>query len=312
MVRAKSSIAKKTPNLPGSFGPSQIRRAVVRWLGTVFPGAAATWLEEIFLTPVRHLSSKDTDASFSDDRVTRIPYGGGWLSAWSWGEGPTVLLLHGWSGYAAQLKEFVEPLRAAGFRVVAFDAPAHGASDGQRTNLIEYAEAVLQVAGAVGPVHGIIAHSFGAPAAALAAKRGFDTSRMVFIGPPLSLEDASQRVAEFVGVPPKVRDLMQRRVERRLGVPWKEMQTDSVIAKLNIPLLVFHDEGDREVPWRDGAAITRSAKRGRLVTTAGLGHSGILRDPEVVKQAVDFLGHRTAGQTLGQNRDSAVKDGVVT
>ena len=289
MVRAQASIANRKSKVRAPLGLRQIRRGAVRLFGTILPGVAATWFENFFLTPVRHLSS-NADASFSDGRATRIPYTGGSLSAWSWGEGPTVLLVHGWSGYAAQLKEFVEPLRAAGFRVVAFDAPAHGASDGQRTNLVEYAGAVLQVAIAVGPVHGIIAHSFGAPATALAVSFGFDTSRMVFIGPPLSLEHASQRVAEFLGVPPKVRDLMQRRVERWLGMPWKEMQTDHLIAKLDIPLLVFHDDGDREVPWRDGAVITRSAKHGRLVTMSGLGHRGILRDRGVVKQAVDFFG----------------------
>ncbi len=200
-----------------------------------------------------------------------------------------MLLLHGWSGHAAQLTEFVEPLRSAGFQVVAFDAPAHGASDGQRTNLIEYAGAVLQVVGAVGPINGIVAHSFGAPAAALAAKRGLQASRVVFIGPPVSLVDASQRVAQFLGVPPKVRDLMQRRVERRLGVPWKELRTDIMIAQLDVPLLVFHDERDRDVPWEDGAAIARAAMHGRLVTTSGLGHHRILRDRDVVEQAIDFL-----------------------
>src|SRR6185369_13484958 len=27
---------------------------------------------------------------------------------WAWGRGPTVLLMHGWGGYAAQLQQFVQ------------------------------------------------------------------------------------------------------------------------------------------------------------------------------------------------------------
>jgi len=33
-----------------------------------------------------------------------------------WGKGPTVMLVHGWSGRGAQLGELVEPLVAAGDR----------------------------------------------------------------------------------------------------------------------------------------------------------------------------------------------------
>ncbi len=282
----------------------QIRRAIVCLFGVVRPGLAATWLEKIFLTPRRHGSPNDAGTWPSSGRNTRIPYGDGGLSVWSWGEGPTVLLLHGWSGHAAQLTEFIEPLRSAGFQVVVFDAPAHGASDGERTTLVEYAEAVLQVVEAVGPIHGIVAHSFGAPAAALAAKRGLQARRVVFIGPPVSLVDASQRVAEFLGLPPKVRHLMQRRVEKRLDVPWSDLRTDIMIAQFDVPLLVFHDVLDRDVRWEDGAAIARAAKDGRLVTTWQLGHHRILRDREVVRQAVDFLA--ATRQQVGELADPIV------
>ena len=79
---------------------------------------------------------------------------------------------------------------------------------------------------------------------------------------------------------------------------WSELETDSVMSEMDIPLIVFHDEGDREVPWDAGAAIARRARRGRLVTTSGLGHVRILRDREVVEEAVDFLtaGHRQGGK----------------
>jgi len=47
---------------------------------------------------------------------------------WRWGSGPTVLLMHGWGGYGAQMQPFVEPLVRSGHRVVLFDAPSHGVS----------------------------------------------------------------------------------------------------------------------------------------------------------------------------------------
>ena len=56
-----------------------------------------------------------------------------------------------------------------------------------------------------------------------------------------------------------------------------------------MPLLVFHDRDDAEVPWSDGAAIAGAWPGARLVTTAGLGHRRILRDERVVSQAVAFV-----------------------
>src|SRR4029079_1563799 len=47
------------------------------------------------------------------------------IVAWSFGEGPAVVLAHGWNGRGGQLGAFVDPLVRAGFRVVTFDAPGH-------------------------------------------------------------------------------------------------------------------------------------------------------------------------------------------
>lgn len=266
-----------------------IRRAAFRIFGTLAPRRAALWFERMILTPSLHRRSSDDSESFPDAAHTRIPYGNGWLSVWSWGDGPTVLLLHGWGGRAVHLQEFVEPLLAAGFRVVAFDAPAHGRSDGMRTNLVECAGAVLQVAGTVGPIYGIIAHSFGSPTAAMAARHGLEIDRMVFIGAPVSIAKLTSKIADFLGLPRRVSQRTLRLIESRLDISMEEVETDRVLAGLDIPLLVFHDEEDRDVPWEDGASIARAAKDANLVRTSGLGHRRIIRDPAVIQQAVDFM-----------------------
>ncbi len=241
------------------------------------------------LTPSLYVRRRDQESAFPEGDQMRVPFAKGRLSAWSWGAGPTVLLLHGWSGRAAHLEEFVAPLRRAGLRVVALDHPAHGRSDGVRTNLLECADAVRQVAAAVGPIHGIIAHSFGSPAAAMAVKQGLDVKRMVFIGAPVSIPKLTDNVAAMIGLPQRVATMMQERVAERLGFSWGDLDTDRVMSNLDVPLLVFHDEEDPDVPHRDGVAIARSVRDGKLVTTSGLGHRRIIRDPAVVQQAVEFI-----------------------
>lgn len=279
--------------VPGARTTSPLRtiqRTAMRVFGTVAPGPAATWFENFILTPSRYRSN-GTDTSFTDGELLRIPYGHGWLSAWSWGEGPVVMLMHGWSGRAVHLDGFVQPLVDAGFRVVAFDAPAHGQSDGVMTNIIDCTGAALQVAGTAGQIHGIIAHSFGSPTAAYAVQHGLGVRRMVLIGAPVSFGNLTHRIATMMGFPPNVSELMQRRLENRLGISWDELDTDKMLAETAVPLLVFHDEDDREVPYENGVAIVSAVENARLVTTSGLGHRRIVRDPEVVRQAVEFMSY---------------------
>ncbi|HEX6673981.1 MAG TPA: TetR family transcriptional regulator, partial [Actinomycetes bacterium] len=46
---------------------------------------------------------------------------------------------------------------------------------------------------------------------------------------------------------------------------------------------------DRETSWSDGRAIAIAWPDARLLTTTGLGHRRVLRDPEVVTQVAGFL-----------------------
>ena len=274
---------------PAATTVQRLRRMAFWAFGTVAPRAAARWFERLILTPQLYPGARDAEDPSPDGTHTRVPYGSGWLSVWSWGDGPVVLLMHGWGGRAVHLQEFVKPLLAEGFRVVAFDAPAHGRSDGVRTNLVECTGAVLQVAGAVGPVHGIIAHSFGSPTAAMAVRHGLEVNKMVFIGAPASIGKLTHNIARVIGFPARVSQLTQERIESRLGISMEDLETDRVLASIDVPLLVFHDEGDRDVPWEDAESIVRAAKEANLVTTSGLGHRRIIQDAEVVQQAVDFL-----------------------
>ena len=61
-----------------------------------------------------------------------------------------------------RFSSLIDPLVKSGYRVVAFDAPAHGRSSGSHVDLMDHADAIMAVTGKIGPVYGIIAHSFGA------------------------------------------------------------------------------------------------------------------------------------------------------
>ena len=95
-----------------------------------------------------------------------------------WGSGPVAYLVHGWGGNGSQLAAFVRPLLAEGFRVVLFDAPAHGDSEPGpagpgRTHGVEFGKALDAVFAKFGPAEAVIAHSLGAISTYLTLRFGW-------------------------------------------------------------------------------------------------------------------------------------------
>jgi AcrR family transcriptional regulator len=147
-------------------------------------------------SPARHPAPRREQAVLREGAAFDVPFAKGRLRAWRWGEGPTVLLVHGWGGRGGQLTPFVAPLRAAGFSVVAFDGPAHGASHGRIASVPLFAKAVHALSAHVGTVRGIVAHSMGAAGSAVALVEGLRVEASVFVGPPRNPAHFFQEFAE--------------------------------------------------------------------------------------------------------------------
>jgi pimeloyl-ACP methyl ester carboxylesterase len=213
----------------------------------------------------------------------------GEMKAWSWGEGPTVLLVHGWNGRATQLGNFVEPLVERGYRVVAFDALGHGDSPGTRLSLPELASCIRQVADELGGVYGVVAHSMGGAATTLALSDGLQVERAVFISPPADPRAFLHTFSEALSITDEVRTRLKERVERHIGISIQSMRADLLASSMRIPLLVVHDRNDKEVPVQGGQSIANSWPNAELILTEGFGHQRILRAEPVTNVAVHFI-----------------------
>jgi pimeloyl-ACP methyl ester carboxylesterase len=211
------------------------------------------------------------------------------LAAWDWGHGPTVLLVHGWNGLAAQLSPFVAPLVAAGYYVVAFDQPAHGASSGARATLLDLTHAVEAVARKVGPLHGLIAHSLGATATTLAIARGLPVERAVLLAPPADVNHFARAFASQLGLSTARAEGMRERLRLELGGDLGAFDLRRLAPSLRTPVLVMHDPHDREVPFAHGRALAESWPGARFEALRSLGHRRLLSDPAVIDLAVAFV-----------------------
>ena len=214
----------------------------------------------------------------------------------SWGDGPPVYLMHGWGGYRGQLSAFVAPLTEAGFRVVALDAPGHGESGpgmfGRgRALMPDFINALRAAITRYGAPHGVVAHSLGASAAAIATLDGLRTSRLVLIAPVSNVMSGIDIFSRAAGVGPRVRARMPRRIERitRMSAGHFDIALRAAEDDELPPALVIHDAGDKRVPFDNGALVAAAWPDARLEPTEGLGHLRILRDPAVLGSVAAFL-----------------------
>lgn len=205
--------------------------------------------------------------------------------------------MHGWGGFAAQLQAFVQPLVAAGFQVVAFDAPSHGMSGPgplgpHHATLFDFSNALAVAAQTRGELAGVVAHSGGCAAAAwaLTGHPEWRPRRMVFIAP---FGSAARYMALFqstLGLSDGAMRRFREDTERDYSFKWADFEVPAIADRvMTPPLLVVHDRNDRETAWQDGADIAARWPGSTLETTTGLGHNRILRDPTVVEHAVRFL-----------------------
>jgi pimeloyl-ACP methyl ester carboxylesterase len=192
------------------------------------------------------------------------------------------------------MRGFAPLLLAAGFRVIAYDQPAHGLSEGRLTGLPDFAGALAAVARHHGGVRHVIAHSLGGVAAALAISRGLSLKSTVLVSPPSDLVGHSRRFARWYWMPEPLRRAMQAAIEERFGLRWSELELARLAPRLNAPALVIHDHGDSIVPWAQGAALARAWHGARLLSTVGLGHGRILESDVVTRAATDFIAGRSA------------------
>jgi pimeloyl-ACP methyl ester carboxylesterase len=267
------------------------------------PGVGARWAERLWFTvPRPRATGPARPGPAGDGTAFEVTVGGRRVRGRHWGGGDPVYLVHGWGGSARQLDPLVAPLVRSGFSVVSFDLPSHGASDPgpsgpRRSTIPEFSDALLAVAARYGPAHGVVAHSLGATAAAVALRDGLRARRLALIAPLADPHPYIHGFAERLGFGERVRTRLVARVERRVGLPMSHFDVPGIARQVATPkLLVVHDRDDRETRWSDGRAIVRAWPDARLVTTTRLGHRRILGDPEVVAEVVGFLGDRAAAR----------------
>ncbi len=280
-------------------------RSLLGGLQSLSPHAAAQVAASIMFRTSRRRADGWEEELLARARQLRVESRRGELAVHRWGDaGPLVLLVHGWNGRGSQLGAFVEPLLAAGFQVATFDAPGHGLSSGSHSSMVELADAFDVVLASLRPffqpLHGVVAHSLGGAAVTFALSRarargrlleepGQAEPRLVFIAPPIDVNDFVQTVSQQLGLSERTRQALTGVVERRIGERLDDLRALKLAERMREPLLVVHDDEDRAVPLSCGQRLADAWPKASLRITSGLGHSRILRDASVIAATARFL-----------------------
>ncbi len=280
-------------------------RPLVRAASFIAPRTAGRLAFRLFCTPPRPSTRNGNGKMGQPPRLRQaslraIPFPCGSVQAYVFepeerAPTRTVLLVHGWTGDAASMTGFVEPLLAAGFRVVAFDLPGHGASTGRELNIPLGVASLAAVARVFGPFHAIVTHSFGG-AITLAALAGsvrgqpvVSADRLVLISAPSSITRITRQFGHAIGLGRRGQAALERRIHVVAGNPVEAFEGPLQLKAIGLQTLVIHDRQDRELGFAHAEALEQAGPFVRLEATDGLGHRRILKARPVAESVARFV-----------------------
>jgi len=212
---------------------------------------------------------------------------------WNHPQQHKVLIIHGFNSAAYKFSYYIEAFIKKGYEVLAFDAPAHGNSEGKTTNALKYSEMIKKVIELYGPINNFMAHSFGGLALCLALENNIDdqNTKLVFIAPATETTSAIDTALSMLHLKNiEVRKEFDKVIFNASGKPTEWFSMKRSLQNINAKILWFHDEADDTTPVKDVLKIKEeNLPNIQFIITKGLGHRKIYYDAEVKKQVVDFL-----------------------
>lgn len=208
------------------------------------------------------------------------------------GSDKKALILHGFSSSLHTFEHFIQPLIDAGYEVLAFNAPAHGDSDGKRANALDYADVIKTINQNFGLIDAYIAHSFGGLGLALALEQlSGDRVKAAFIAPATETTTAIRTGLKLLGVDNKrVETALEKEILFFSGKPVSWFSIRRAIRNTNASILWIHDEDDDITPISDVFPVQNDGHTHvSFYFTSGLGHRKIYKDEVVMKHVINFL-----------------------
>ena len=254
------------------------------------PFLAHRFFISIFFTPLNYRVPPKEKILEREASRFQIRVAGKNIEGYLWGQGPLVLLVHGWAGRATQFRKIIAALVKENFTVVGFDGPAHGRSEGRSTNIEQFEEALRQIYAKVGVPECIIAHSFGGGAVLSAAVNGLPVKRLINIASPTIGDEIIDTYLKRINGSPGTKAFFKSYVLNKTGKSFDEFTGLHFIRNIrqDMQLLLIHDSDDQDVGINHALELIKIYPSATLMRTSGLGHTRILKDAAVIDACVNY------------------------
>lgn len=201
-------------------------RFLIKCIESISPSLAARLVIFLSSRPMRY--SWPERERMQIEQAERIHYTGSKGTdnvAWSWGEGPIVLLVHGWASRGSQMATMAMAIAEAGFRAVAIDLTAHGASGGKIVGFKNISEDIALLAKQLGEIHAVVGHSAGGVMAMGSRElAGMRAHCYAVLGSPVAPYPALAQIKKMLKVSDKTLEYCKKRFASQLGSTWNELE----------------------------------------------------------------------------------------
>ena len=202
------------------------------------------------------------------------------------------MILHGFGSAAAKFETYINPLLENGYEVTAFDAQAHGKSEGTTITLPEYITGIETVYNRFGPFNAYIAHSLGGSAVTHFLEKvnpGPDV-KVVLIAPSTEVASLITNFSGLLRLKSPVKEKLLALIQERTGYPVDYFSVTRAMGMIRASVLWIHDRDDSITPFADAEKVTDlGLKHVIFMATNGLGHNKIYRDEAVKHRILEFL-----------------------
>lgn len=282
-------------NNPKAIGGQPIPKIIIgiaQLLQAVSPKLTTLFAAKLFTTPIKHKMPKRELAmdQNSEQHTLWIPAIAKEIVVYTYGSGDKkILLVHGWSGRGTQLVKIADELVKKGFRIISFDAPAHGKSKGNFSIMTEFIASILELEKTQGPFEYTIGHSLGGMSVLNAIQQNLAVKKAVTIGSGDVIQDIIDDFIHKLKLKPQFGQHLKNHFETKFGGKMDDYSAYKAAANITIPVLVIHDADDADVSVQSAYHIEKHLKQGELFITQGLGHRKILGDAAVIEKINCFL-----------------------
>ncbi|WP_121667654.1 alpha/beta hydrolase [Mesonia aquimarina] len=258
-------------------------------LHLVKPKKAVNKTFYLFCSPRRGKVKPEQAPFLAQAKAKKVKHEKHFLQTYHWpGKGKTVLLVHGWESNSYRWKSLIEKLQAEEFNIIAFDAPAHGHSEGTYIHVPLYSACINTMLKEFQPDF-IVGHSIGAMTTVFNQHKKPEKTleKLVLLGPPSELTEIMNDFQKILKLKPRVMKDLENHFHTTLGYKFKEFSIAGFAEKLSQKGLIIHDKYDKIAPVQASRAIHENWRESNLIETEGAGHS--LNNNFINTEIIQFL-----------------------